>query len=857
MRHLHFPLPLTAAAVICALTFGAAGASAATGPTVPMLSTVIGNGSGSSYTGDGGPGTDAGVNDLQGVAVAPDSSIAPGGSVYIADAANNAVRMLAAADGTFYGQQMTAGDIYTVVGSSTYTPLGPGGLRCNPGGNTGFSGDGGPAQDAALDNPLGVSVDANGNLYIVDSCNYRIRMVPAANGTFFGQSMTAGDIYTVAGDGTDADSGDGGPATHAAFGESETVAVSPSGDLYIGDFEFNCVRKVTAADDTISTFGPVIPDALGLGFDQAGNLYVASPDSNRVFRVAPDGAGTVIAGGNGTPGYSGDGGPASSALLNAPHGLAVASDGTVYFSDRGNDRIRAISPTGTISTYAGDGAAGFAGDGGPASAGQVNFVESLATSPTGAVYFTDTENNRVREISPPSPPALTGMTATATSASTATLAGDVNPYGAEGTYFFQYGTSTSYGQSTALADAGAGTSAQAISAPVSGLQPGTPYHYRLVAFNSGGTSTGPDETFWTAPAASISCPAGWSDEPVTCTVTAQGASTLAYQMESAPGSGSFGAWQPIANGGSFTYQTDGRSVVQAQATGSDGQLSALAQSSAAYDNTAPTVSLSAPASATAGTVTLTVTASDSLSGVAGVVVQSSADGGASWSVACTANGNSCAWAATPGSFLLRAVATDNAANTAVSPAQSVTITAPPTPTPPPPTPPPTPPAPTVTLTSAPPATSQLTATDITYRETGTVTVTACTLDARPVSCNATSATLTGLGAGSHTFIVAVSGPGGSASAHAQFAVTVPAPVISAHARKVGTSGHHYLLDASATQPGRGRVTSWRWSLSGKLIARSARVTVTLPAGASRRYELTVTNSAGASATKFLTVKASR
>ena len=121
------------------------------------------------------------------------------GNLLIADTGNNRVRVVAASTGTFYGQAMTAGDIYTVAGDGT----------------GGFSGDGGPATSAELDYPAGVAVDGAGNLVIADTGNNRVRVVAASTGTFYGQAMTAGDIYTVAGDGTGGFSGDGGPATSA------------------------------------------------------------------------------------------------------------------------------------------------------------------------------------------------------------------------------------------------------------------------------------------------------------------------------------------------------------------------------------------------------------------------------------------------------------------------------------------------------------------------------------------------------------------------------------------------------------------------------------------------------------------
>ena len=144
------------------------------------------------------------------------------------DISNNRVRVVAAATGTFYGQAMTAGDIYTVAGT----------------GHPGYSGDGGPATAAELSNPDGVAVDQAGNLVIGDTYNNVVRVVAARTGTFYGQAMTAGDIYTVAGNGTPGFAGDGGSARQAELSSPEGVAVDRAGDLVIGDGGNGRVRLV-------------------------------------------------------------------------------------------------------------------------------------------------------------------------------------------------------------------------------------------------------------------------------------------------------------------------------------------------------------------------------------------------------------------------------------------------------------------------------------------------------------------------------------------------------------------------------------------------------------------------------------
>jgi DNA-binding beta-propeller fold protein YncE len=152
------------------------------------------------------------------------------GNLLIADFYNCRIRVVAESTGTFYGQPMTAGDIYTVAGD----------------GARGFSGDGGPATKAQMNDPYAVTVDGAGNLLIADTFNGRVRVVAARAGTFYGQRMTVGDIYTVAGDGnTGGGLGDGGPATKAEINGPAGVAVSGAGNLLIADEDDNRVRMVT------------------------------------------------------------------------------------------------------------------------------------------------------------------------------------------------------------------------------------------------------------------------------------------------------------------------------------------------------------------------------------------------------------------------------------------------------------------------------------------------------------------------------------------------------------------------------------------------------------------------------------
>ena len=252
------------------------------------------------------------------------------GNVVIADTANYRIRVAAASTGTFYSQPMTAGDIYTVAGNGT----------------PGYSGDGGPATKAEVQTPEGVAVDSAGDLLIADTGNMRVRMVAAATGTFYGQPMTAGDIYTVAGNGTEGYTGDGGLATKAQLSFPNGVAVDGAGNVVIADAGNNVVRVVAA---------------------RAGRFYGQAMKAGHIYTVA----------GNGTSGYSGDGGPATSAELSDPAGVAVDASGNLVIADTFNDAVRVVAgSTGTfygqamtagdIYTVAGNGTPGFSGDGGPA-----------------------------------------------------------------------------------------------------------------------------------------------------------------------------------------------------------------------------------------------------------------------------------------------------------------------------------------------------------------------------------------------------------------------------------------------------------------------------------------------------------
>ncbi len=264
-------------------------------------------------------------------------------------------------------------------------------------GSCGFSGDGGAATSSKLFYPFGVAVDSNNNLYVADSNNERIRKVNAD-----------GTITTIAGNGTIGYSGDVGAATGAQFNYPSGVAVDAAGNLYIADSNNERIRKVSAAGTitTVAGNGTVGysgdgGSAIGAGLsspncvavDAGGNLYISDTNDHRIRRVSAAGTITTMAG-NGRGGYSGDGGTATSAQLFTPYGVALDSSGNLYVADEGNDRIRRISAAGAITTFAGGGL----GDGGAGVLGFLNIPRGVARDNAGNTYVADTNNNRVREV---------------------------------------------------------------------------------------------------------------------------------------------------------------------------------------------------------------------------------------------------------------------------------------------------------------------------------------------------------------------------------------------------------------------------------------------------------------------------
>ena len=268
-------------------------------------------------------------------------------------------------------------------------------------GTAGYSGDGGAATKASLDYPFAVAVDAAGNLYIADSENNRIRKV-----------ATNGIITTLAGNGTGGYSGDGGAAAQASLLYPYGVAVDASGNVYIADSDNDRVRKVDTNGIITTVAGDATPGysgdgglatkaslefPVGVGLDSSGNLYIADFDNSRVRKVGANGIITTFAG-NGTEGFAGDGGAATNAGLYYPVGVAADASGNVFIADYYDFRIREVDPHGVITTVAGNGIATFAGDGGPATKASLSYPIGVAVDASGNVYISDEGNNRVREV---------------------------------------------------------------------------------------------------------------------------------------------------------------------------------------------------------------------------------------------------------------------------------------------------------------------------------------------------------------------------------------------------------------------------------------------------------------------------
>ena len=301
------------------------------------------------------------------------------GNVYITDIGNQRVCRLDAATGV----------ITTVVGSgiSIY-------------GHT-FGGDGGPATAATMSYPTAVAVDASGNLYISDQDNQRVRKV-----------TTAGIITTIAGTGTVGYNGDGIQATQAKLHFPTGLTVDAAGNVYVCDNNNHRLRKISPSGIITTIAGSSAPGYSGDGgpataaqlsypcdvaLDGKGNLYICDGGNNAIRRIDTFGTITTVVG-TGSAGSNGDGGPAIYANLYAPYGIKVDGPGNIFIADYGSNKIRWVNTDGIINTMAGNGTAGFAGDGGPAVAAMLNRPRGIALDMAGNLFVSDGDNNRIRKV---------------------------------------------------------------------------------------------------------------------------------------------------------------------------------------------------------------------------------------------------------------------------------------------------------------------------------------------------------------------------------------------------------------------------------------------------------------------------
>lgn len=341
-----------------------------------IITTVAGTGE-AGFSGDGGPATAALLNNPF------DLAFDSGGNLVFSDTYNHCIRRI----------DMRNGTIETVAGT----------------GEDGYSGDGGPARAATFNQPYGVAVDGDGNLYTADRHNAAVRRIDAATGT----------VSTFAGNGKAAFSGDGGPANQAGMVEPNGLAFSPEfARLYIADVSDNRVRVVDMAHGTIDTFagtGEAVHDGDGGPAAPAGvfgaRAVVCRPSDGAVYimerqgscvRLVDPATGVIeTVASTGETGYGGDGGPAATAVFDRPKEMTLDRDGNLLVVDTENHAIRLIDwAADRVSTIAGTGEAGFNGDNIPAAEATLGRPHGVAVGPDGAFYIGDTENHRIRKVAP-------------------------------------------------------------------------------------------------------------------------------------------------------------------------------------------------------------------------------------------------------------------------------------------------------------------------------------------------------------------------------------------------------------------------------------------------------------------------
>jgi sugar lactone lactonase YvrE len=279
-------------------------------------------------------------------------------------------------------------------------------------GTQGYNGDGGDATDASLFAPQGIAIDTLGNMYIADTWNSVIRKV-----------STSGVMSTIAGNGNAGYTGDGAAATNAELNLPSAVAVDKAGNIYIADMFNFCVRKVNKSGkistvagsgtqgsggdgDTATSAYAQLNYPSGVAIDALGNIYIADQENNRIRKVDTTSKIINTVAGNGIAGFSGDGGIATTAQLNYPSRIVIDALGNIYIADQGNSRIRKVNTSGIINTIAGNGSensngtgtGNYSGDNGSALSAGLNLPSGVALDAAGNVYIADQENDRVRKV---------------------------------------------------------------------------------------------------------------------------------------------------------------------------------------------------------------------------------------------------------------------------------------------------------------------------------------------------------------------------------------------------------------------------------------------------------------------------
>jgi sugar lactone lactonase YvrE len=358
--------PVKRAAVTIALLLAAAGLAA--GQTTI---TIAGTGT-AGFSGDGGPGTQAEINNPYGLTTGPD------GALYFCEIGNHRVRRL----------DLKTSRITTVAGS----------------GQKGYGGDGGPALDGSLNEPYEVRFDRNGNMFFAEMQNHVVRRVDAKSRI----------ITTVAGTGTAGFAGDGGPAAKAQLRQPHSIAFDADGRLLICDIGNLRIRRVDLRAGTIETWagtgerkptpdgapitGTPLNGPRAITADPAGNLYLVLREGNAVYRLDSRAGRIYHVAGTGESGYSGDGGSAKLARLSGPKGVAWAPDGSLYLADTESHTIRRVDlKSGIIATIVGTGQRGDGPDG-EARQCRLSRPHGIFVTAEGAVYIADSESHRIRTL---------------------------------------------------------------------------------------------------------------------------------------------------------------------------------------------------------------------------------------------------------------------------------------------------------------------------------------------------------------------------------------------------------------------------------------------------------------------------